>query len=359
MLNFVNKHKNFIITLIITLVLIIIITIISYLIYVYGYYDRIKENNILENFNSYKFNRVHDDFYLSDKEHLTNRNLKNITDIMFNKKNLEKIYDNYYQETYKYNSKEDFIDSYYYGKKSLTPDNIVYSNKGKTDIFNRRETKSKEYIVTNNKDEKISIGIINNITFNTLEDDIIKLDEDTINCHKKCTLKRIYSGIHNLEYVHEGFTYYTIIKIVENNTTIDINNISTLVAISKELDTSVFSDLATYSNEINVGIYSLNKCNLTSGCPSTEYSYITLNKDGTCTYYTYLDLDKNGDSYTGTYKKENGFLLMEFNSHTFTILDSETNESKDIETNSNIKMTFKINNKTSFSNKDLEFTLKA
>ena len=93
MIKWINKHQNFIISLIISLLVFIILTVVSYLIYVYGYYDRIKENEILENFNSYKFDRVHNDLYLNDKEHLTTKNLKNITDLMFNKKNLEnKIY---------------------------------------------------------------------------------------------------------------------------------------------------------------------------------------------------------------------------------------------------------------------------
>ena len=63
---------------------------------------------------------------------------------------------------------------------------------------------------------------------------------------------------------------------------------------------------------MKIGLYSLTKCNLSSSCPSLEYSYIALNSDKTCTYYTYISLDNAGDIYEGTYKTENGYLIMNF-----------------------------------------------
>ena len=138
MLRWVNKHQNLIITIIITLLLFIIVSVITYLIYVYGYYDRIKENNILENFNSYKFNRVYNDLYLNDKEYLTSKNLTSMTDIMFNKKKLENIYDKYYSDTFKYSSEEDFINRYYYGQKSGYEEILAW--------FKQSQNKSVKYI---------------------------------------------------------------------------------------------------------------------------------------------------------------------------------------------------------------------
>ncbi len=349
MVNWTNKHKNFVITLIISLLLMIIVVIITYLIYVFGYYDKIKENNILENFNSYKFNRVYGDLYLQDKEHLTNKNLTSITNLMFNRINLERVFNTYYLDTSKYNSKSEFLDNYFYGNNPIDTNDIVYYTEGKTSVLSRRVTKSKEYIVSNSKKEKTSLGIIKNITFKARAGDSIKLDEDRISCNRICTIHKMYSGIHNLEYYHNGFTYYSIIKIDKDNTIIDINNIDNLVAISKEVNTNIFDNI-----NLKVGIYSLDKCNLPSGCPSTTYSYLTINLDNTVSYYTYLDVDKAGDSYSGTYKIENGIIIMEFTKQTYIDADS-----KQIEIDNNLKMTFNITSDTSFSNNDLEFVFKA
>ena len=359
MINWVNKHQNFIITLIITLLLFIILSVISYLIYIYGYYDRIKENNILENFNSYKFDRVYNDLYLKDKEYLTNKNLQSITDLMFNKKNLEKIYESYYQDTNKYSSKDDFINKYYYGSSPLTIEDINFQNTGKTDILTRRITKSHSYKLQNVYEENTRIGIIKNITFNTISDDTLKIDNNTLECSKTCKIDKMYSGVHTIEYTHEGFTYFSIQLIDTNNSIININNLKNLVAISNDIDTSIFDNIDEKNSDLRVGIYSLNKCNLPSGCPSTTYSYITLNQDNTCAFYTYVTIDKAGDSYNGTYKKENGFLILEFSGHNYSVFDYDTKKSTDIFVETNIKMTFRINSKSSFSNKDYEFVLKA
>ncbi len=359
MIKWINKHQNFIISLIISLLVFIILTVVSYLIYVYGYYDRIKENEILENFNSYKFDRVHNDLYLNDKEHLTTKNLKNITDLMFNKKNLEKIYDNYYEKTNKYSSKEDFINRYFYGNSPLTIKDIQFYNSGKTDLLSRRISKANKYVIKNGYDEETYIGIVNNITFNTIGDDTLKIDENTISCPTTCRVERMYSGVHSIEYIHDGFTYYSILLIDHSNSSIDINSIKNLVAISEEIDTDIFDVIDEENKDLNIGIYSLNRCNLPTGCPSTTYSYITLNKDNTCEFYTYITLDKAGDSYSGTYKKENGFLILDFSGHTYSVYDYDTKQSTDIFVDTNIKMTFKINSNSSFSNKDYEFSLKA
>ena len=359
MIKWVNKHQHLIVTLIISLLLFIILTVITYLIYVYGYYDRIKENDILENFNSYKFDRVHQDLYLNDKEYLTTKSLKNMTDLMFNKKNLESIYDNYYLNTNKYSSKEDFINKYYYGTSTLTIKDIDFFNTGNTDILSRRISKSIRYRIKNVYDEETHIGIIKNINFVTLENDSLKIDDNTINCSKECKIDKMYSGVHSLEYYHDGFTFYSIILIDASNSTININNLKNLVPISKDIDDTLLDEIVGNKSELNVGIYSLNKCNLASGCPSTNYSYITLNKDNTCAFYTYITIDKAGDSYSGTYKKENGFLILEFSGHTYSVFDYDTKQSTDIQVETNIKMTFKIDSKTSFSNKDYEFIFKA
>ena len=359
MIKWVNKHRNLVITLIITLLLLIILSIITYLIYVYGYYDKIKENEILENFNSYKFNRVHDDLYLNDNEHLTVKNLQSMANLIFNKKNLEKIYEDYYQNTHKYSSKEEFVKKYYYGQRAISIEDISFENTGQTTILSRRLSKSKSYKITNVYDEETSIGIINNITFNTLGEDKIKLDEDTISCSNTCNLSKIYSGIHTIEFTHEGFTYFSILLIDKDNATIDIKKINNLVAISREAEESLLDGQSEINAELNIGIYSLSRCNLNDSCPSTTYSYITLNNDNSCSFYKYISLEQAAETYNGTYKRENGFLIIEFTSYTYSILDSETNKNKEIENKTNIKMTFKIDSKDQFSNNNYEFKFKA
>ena len=359
MIKWVNKHQHLIVTLIISLLLFIIMTVLSYLIYVYGYYDKIKENSILENFNSFKFDRVHDDLYLKDKDYLTTKSLKNMTDLMFNKKNLENIYDRYYENTNKYSSKEDFINKYYYGTSTLTNKDIEFYINGKTDILSRRISKSISYRIKNVYNEETKIGVIKNIIFETLGDDSITIDGNTIECHNKCAIKRMYSGVHSLEYSHAGFTYYSIVLIDTSNRTIRVNDLKNLVVISKDLDSTFFDEIKTKDQELKIGIYSLSKCNLSSGCPSTTYSYITLNKDNTCAFYTYITLDRAGDSYYGTYKKENGFLIMSFSGHTYSVFDYDTKKSTDISVDTDIKMTFRIDSNSKFSNQDYNFELKA
>ena len=359
MIKWVNKHQNLVITLIISLLLFIILTVITYLIYIYGYYDKNKENKILENFNSYKFDRVYNDLYLNDKEYLTTKSLRNMTDLMFNKKNLENIYDKYYQDTNKYSSKNDFINKYYYGSSTLTIKDIKFQNTGKTDILSRRLSKSISYKIKNVYEEETYIGIIKNITFKTLGEDALKIDDNIISCFNECKINKLYSGVHSIEYTHKGFIYYSILLIDKSNTTIYMNEIKNLVAISKNVDTSIFDDLEKNGNDLQVGIYSLTKCNLSSGCPSTNYSYVMLNQDKTCAFYTYITIDKAGDSYEGTYEKENGFLILDFSGHTYSVFDYDTKKSTDIAVDTNIKMVFKINSKTTFSNSDYEFKLKA
>ena len=145
MLRWVNKHKNLVITIIVSEILFITVFVISYVIYVYGYYDMIKMNRILEDYNSFKFDQVYDDFNKEEYEFIDKNSFIDMTNVMYNKINLENIYNSYYINTNKYSSKDDFIRKYYYGYKVLKVDNVDYYLKGKTDIFHRRIIKVNKF----------------------------------------------------------------------------------------------------------------------------------------------------------------------------------------------------------------------
>ena len=72
----------------------------------------IKMNRILENYNSFKFDQVYEDINKEEYEYLNKDSFMYMTNVMYNKINLEKIYNNYYINTNKYNNKDDFIRKY-------------------------------------------------------------------------------------------------------------------------------------------------------------------------------------------------------------------------------------------------------
>ena len=355
MVNWVNKHKNFTIALIISLLVFVLLLCMSYIIYIYGYYDKIRMNRMIENYNSYKFDRVYNDIKLEKSEFLNKEVFINMTDIMYNKKNLEKIYNNYYLNSKKYNNIDDFIKTYFYGYKEISNKDVEYYINGKSGILSRSDIKIINYNIYNGYGDSSKIGIIKDIIFSTSNNSTIKIDGKELFCNGLCKIDYLFSGVHSLEYIHDGFTYYSIILIDKDNSEIDVNRLNNLIAISDEIDIDNSFDS---NKELKLGIYSLNKCNYGYGCPS-EYSYITLNKDNSCGYYTYISVDKSGDSYLGTYKIENGYIIMNFTTHSFSVIDSNTKKDSEVKIDSDIKMTFKIDSDESFSNKDYIFKFKA
>lgn len=356
MVRILYRYKKLTTTILISLLTILIVSFLSYIIYVHGFYDVINKNRIIENFNSFKFNKVFDDIYLKDNKYLTKDTFIYMTDIMFNKKNLEKIYDNYYKNNNKYKSKDDFIKKYYYGYKEVNKDSIIFDETGNNTFFTRKTIKSKSYEVTNGYKEKISLGVLENVLITTNNNSKIKIDGNTIDCNKICGLDNIYSGVHSIEYIKDGYTYYTLYLINNNNTSINLNNISTLVAVSEEVDMNIFDDIDIKNIDLNVGIYSLVKDNTTNSSILVNYSYIVLNNDKTFNYYVYTDINKEPNEYSGTYKIENAFLTLNYQLYRYYTYE-EGNTVIHEELSSKME-TFNIYNKNKFYNEFSEFELK-
>ncbi len=353
-----SKRKKIIATIIISIIILIVLSVLCYIIYVYGYYDNLNKNQIIENFNSFKFNKVYDDIYYNDGKYLTQKTFTNMTDIMFNKKNLEKIYDNYYKNVNKYKSKEEFIKKYYYGYRELTEDDVDFYYQGKTSLFTRMKTKSLSYNVTNGNNEILKMGIIKNITFNTNDDTALIIDNNHIDCNQTCSIDKIYSGIHTIEYIKNGYKFFTLYSITNNNASISLNNINTLIAISEEVDMNIFDDMDIKNIDLNVGIFTLSKCvNDNFDCPRTIDSYIVLNTDKTFSFYKFnFSINESPNIFSGTYRIENSFLILNYQSYKYTeVIDNkETEQTKLISKTE----TYNIYNRNKFYNDQMEFNIK-
>ena len=356
-----NEKRNIFITVLISFLLLIFVGSLSYIIYCYGFYDKKQDNEILEYYSSFKFDELYEEFYIVDATYLEKAVYDNVTDLIFNKINLEKIYNSYYQDTDIFEDKEEFIKKYYFRYKSVTVDDIDYKYEGKTTLFSRREASILGINVENGYEEDSYFGILKDISFVTKGITSFKIDNKEISCNNECKIDYIFGGVHEVEYELNGISYYGLVNIKADGETIYVMEIDNLVPIFEKvsLDLETFDSAEVKGVSLDVGLYGLSECRLESGCPSTNYTYIALNSDGTCTYYFYITLDKAGDTYNGTYKIENGFLKLFFESHTYSVFDYDTKQKTDIQANTDVKMTFKINDGNSFSNGDYSFLRKA
>ena len=64
----------------------------------------------------------------------------------------------------------------------------------------------------------------------------------------------------------------------------------------------------------------------------------------------YLPTEIANDYYRGTYKIENGFLILHFNNHTYNAYDYDTSTKTDIVTNVDMQIRYKIINDESLEN---------
>lgn len=356
--------KKISLTLLFSLLLVLVISGSFYTIYCYGIYDNKVNNRIVEAYNTFKFDELYKYYNVSDSEYLKKDSFKSITDLMYNKINLGKIYDLYYADSKIYKSRDDFINKYYYGNGDINEDEVAFNYNGKTTLFTRRQVSINGINVKNSVQDKSYLGLVSNINFTILDGGSIQLDGKDVDCVKTvCNIKEAFGGVHSITYNYLGFTYYSIINIVESNMNFVLENLDNLVTIdtlnkktNETLDKLINGK--TERKNLSNGIYGLTKCMKSSGCPATRYTYITLNTDGTCRYYFYITLDKAGDTYDGTYEISNGFLNLYFKKHTYSVFDYDTQEKTDIEANIDVKMTFKINDENSFSNQEYVFLKK-
>lgn len=342
-------------TSIITGLLFSFILFLLYLLYCFAYYDKNQEDIY--------FNKIIDKQYdfiytnMVDKDGLTKKEFTKVLDLMYDQKNLKDIYYLYYR-----NSDtivlEEFINKFYYGDAVIEDDGVEYSVNSKTSLFKRRAIFYKSIDLVNKKGYKSSLGVKRNIIFNVEDNSSIKVDNKELECtNNVCNLAKVFGGVHEISYISNGYEYFGLINISKDKQVIEITNIDELVRI----DLVSVNDILVGNNDVEtefdlkVGKYSLNKCYLEFGCPSTRSSYILLNEDGSCELYTYITLDQAGDIYNGTYTREGNFLVMKFSGHTYQVFDYDTKESTDINAEVDMEIRYKINSDNSLVNESYKF----
>lgn len=334
--------KNLKTTMIITFLLFSFIIFLIYLLYCFAYYDKNQEEQYYNNILNEKYDLVYDN--MADKDGLTKERFNKVLNIMYDKKSLKDIYYLYYRDNDTI-LLEDFIEKYYYGNANISSDDIIYSVNGKTSLFKRRAIFYKSITLVNEKGHKSSLGVKRNVSFIVEDGSKLKIDNEEVECNQGvCTSNKIFGGLHEINYVSNGYEYYGLINIVKDKQSIEITNVDTLVRIDLVSDNDILvgntEDVGEY--DLKVGRYSLNKCYLSFGCPSVKKSYIQLNEDGSCQLYTYITLDQAGDLYNGTYTREGDFLVMKYDSHTYQVFDYDTKKSTDITAEVDMEMRYKI-----------------
>lgn len=221
------RNKSLIMTITISTLLFTFLIFLIYLVYCYTFYDRDKENNYIAKFNNAEYQFVYD--------HLANNQLSYDDflipiNIMYNKNNLTQIYNTYYSQS----SIEltEFLDTYYYGNRLISHDNVTFETIGKTSLIKRAELKY-QYIEVFNKIGKTStIGLLNDITIEINDNSLVEIDGHQLDCsNNKCSISAIYGGLHKLKYQNNNITYFCLVNINKDKGQIDVNLLDNLVNI--------------------------------------------------------------------------------------------------------------------------------
>ena len=348
------KNKSILIATGITLFFFLFIVFLIYLIYCYAFYDKHQEEVFIDNFNSGKYSFLYDN--MNNNEALSFENINNVIKFIYDKKNMKDIYYLYYKNNSNI-TLDELLQSYYFGDKKITLDNVTFKSNGDTSIFTRRKLLYDDINLVNKYGSEVSLGVKENVILNIENKSSISVDGQLIEClENTCKIDKIFGGLHEINYSSNGYDYYGILNIFEDNEIIDITVLDSLVRISNNnINILEKEEVVNAEVSLNKGKYILNKCFLNDGCPSKYSSYLLLNEDGSCVFYTYITLDQAGDYYAGKYEIINGFLVMYFVNHTYQVFDYDTKESTDIVANVDIEMRFKLESNYKVKNDSYEF----
>ena len=345
--NFLKKNRLSI-TIIISLIFLVIVCISSYIIYVFGFYNKLQDNKVLEYYNSYDFDNLYYYMDISDNKYMSKKTYQSIINTMYNKLTLQQIYNDYYVDSNIYKDMDSFVNEFYYGYGDKSKDSFVLKYKGKTTLFSRRKLIIEGIKVKSSSNENGFLGKIKNVTFNIEENASIKIDGIPIDCDNNvCNIDYMFGGVHLIEYTSGEFIYFSIYNIAKDNTIVNINNLKNLVSVNKKVTIEADNFDKVINDNINnktlaTGLYALVECKSKEGCPSYN-SYMSINVDGTLSYTRYYGTTVN--NYTGIYTFNNGFINIVFNK-----VDNQSLSEK---------VTFKINDDGSFSNDYYRFVKKA
>ena len=206
------KDKNMSLTIGITAFLFIFIISLIYILYCYSYYDGYQKEKYLEEFNGRNYDYVYE--RLSNKDKLKIEDFNKVIDLMYNKNTLESIYNTYYRDSKIYNNSTEFINEYFYGNRKISLDDIEYKQVGKSNLFKR------------------SFSIDNNST--------LIIDNKRLSCvDNRCLVEYMFMGLHEVNYISNGFTYYGLVNVTSNVRDININSLDNLVNVDFDLETGV------------------------------------------------------------------------------------------------------------------------
>lgn len=288
-----------------------------------------------DSFNEGNYDFVYNN--INDSSKLEYGDFLKVINIMYDKNNLKNIYYSYYSD---HMSLDSFMSMYYYGNSQIKKDDISFIKEGETDLFHRSKFKYNKINAVNGNGYKSSLGVKENVSFEIENNSELVLDGNKLNCvNNICLVDYIFGGLHEIEYVSNGYDYYGIINVYDSEQLIYVAKESSLVKknISSE---EVFNEVTDF--DLKYGKYSLKDCYLSSGCPSKKSSYIDLRADGTVEFFTYITLDQAGDYYLGTYDIQGDFLTLYFDSHIYSVFDYDTKQSTDINADVDIVMNFKL-----------------
>ena len=204
---FLKKH-GLTLTIIISLIMVLVIAITSYIIYVYGFYNKLQDNKVFEYYNTYNFDDL---YYYMDRDsskYMSKKTFQSIVNTMYNKLELQQIYKTYYANTDIYKDMDSFVNEFYYGygDKSKSNFEIVYS--GKTSLFTRRKLLVKGIKVKSSLEKDSYLGKVKNLTFNIEDGASIKLDNIPVECKENiCNIDYLFGGVHLIEYTSGDIIY--------------------------------------------------------------------------------------------------------------------------------------------------------
>lgn len=345
-----KKKKNLLMASGITLMLFSFIFFLIYIIYCFVFYDRSVKNDYVSYYNRGQFKNIYKNMVFESG--VNEKDFDRVILNMYDKDNLNKLYVDYFKNS-DFSSLDDFLYYFYYGDKDITRNDIEYFESGKNSFKKRKKIKIKGINVKSQSGEKSVLKEVKNVKFKIKDEGSLIIDSEIVNCEGDvCSFPSIFGGIHTLRYYINGENYYGLVNLNADDMEIDVMDIPHLVNLNKK---EVNIDDST---SLTLGTYQVKTCFYSSGCPDKKKSYMTLNDDGTVYYYIYINLEIASDTYLGTYKIENGFLYLNFYTHSYKAHDYDTGVNSSIRADLDIPMTYKIINNKEFINSDLAFILK-
>lgn len=223
------EDRSTFIALVVSSILFVFIFVLVYTIYCFVYYDKRQEEILLSYYNEKKYDKVFNN--LDDNSDFTIDDFNDVISLMYNKNDLEKIYNDYYKGNI-FVTLDDFFNEFYYGENVLSLENMKFIKIGETNYFKRAKFKYDRIYVSSKNGIKSTLGIFKNITLKIEKNSQLFLDNHELSCYEEaCNISKILGGLHSIRYISNNYEYYGIININDDNSFIDIFNLYNLVRL--------------------------------------------------------------------------------------------------------------------------------